>query len=52
MGPVGVGKTFMATALGHIACRRRYTILAGRCDQILKRLRGSRLDGSHDLELR
>jgi DNA replication protein DnaC len=52
MGPVGVGKTFMASALGHIACRRRYTTLAGRCDQILKRLRGSRLDGSHDLELR
>ena len=52
MGPVGVGKTFMASALGHIACRRRFTTLAGRCDQILKRLRGSRLDGSHDLELR
>ena len=52
MGPVGVGKTFMASALGHIACRRRYTTLAGRCDQILKRLRGSRLDGSHDVELR
>jgi DNA replication protein DnaC len=52
MGPVGVGKTFMATALGHIACRRRFTTLAGRCDQILKRLRGSRLDGTHDSELR
>jgi DNA replication protein DnaC len=52
MGPVGVGKTFMASALGHIACRRRFTTLAGRCDQILKRLRGSRLDGNHDLELR
>ena len=25
MGPVGVGKTFMANALGHIACRRRIT---------------------------
>ena len=23
LGPVGVGKTFLATALGHIACRRR-----------------------------
>jgi len=23
LGPVGVGKTFFATALGHIACRRR-----------------------------
>jgi DNA replication protein DnaC len=52
MGPVGVGKTFMASALGHIACRRRFTTLAGRCDQILKRLRGSRLDGNHDTELR
>jgi DNA replication protein DnaC len=52
MGPVGVGKTFMATALGHIACRRRHTTLTGRCDQILKRLRASRLDGTHDAELR
>jgi len=52
MGPVGVGKTFMATALGHIACRRRHTVLAGRADQLLKRLRASRLDGNHDIELR
>ncbi len=26
LGPVGVGKTFMATALGHIACRRRVSV--------------------------
>ena len=26
MGPVGVGKTFMATALGHAAVSRRYTV--------------------------
>ena len=26
MGPVGVGKTFVATALGHAAVRRRYTV--------------------------
>ena len=26
MGPVGVGKTFLATALGHTAVRRRYTV--------------------------
>ena len=26
--------------------------MAGRCDQLLKRLRGSRLDGNHDIELR
>jgi DNA replication protein DnaC len=24
LGPVGVGKTFLATALGHVACRHRY----------------------------
>jgi DNA replication protein DnaC len=52
MGPVGVGKTFMASALGHIACRRRHTTLAARTDQLLKRLRASRLDGNHDNELR
>jgi len=26
MGPVGVGKTFLATALGHAAVRRRYSV--------------------------
>ena len=52
MGPVGVGKTFMASALGHIACRRRHTTLMARADQLLKRLRASRLDGTHDNELR
>ena len=52
MGPVGVGKTFMASALGHIACRRRHTTLMARTDQLLKRLRAARLDGTHDTELR
>src|SRR6185369_5716390 len=28
VGPVGVGKTFLAHALGHIACRRGYSVLA------------------------
>lgn len=51
-GPVGVGKTFMASALGHIAVRRHYSVLSVRADQALKRLRASRLDGTHDGELR
>jgi DNA replication protein DnaC len=51
-GPVGVGKSFMAAALGHIAVRRHYSVLMVRADQALKRLRASRLDGSHDAELR
>jgi len=52
MGPVGVGKTFMATALGHAAVRRRYSVVAERTDILLKQLRASRLDNSHDAEIR
>jgi DNA replication protein DnaC len=52
MGPVGVGQTFMATALGHAAVRRRYTVVAERTDILLKQLRASRLDNSHDAEIR
>ncbi len=52
MGPVGVGKTFLATALGHAAIRRRYSVHFERCDRMLRRLRASRLDNSHDAEVR
>ena len=52
MGPVGVGKTFLATALGHIAVRRRRSVQFERADRLFKRLRVARLDNSHDTELR
>ena len=52
MGPVGVGKTFLATALGHAAIRRRYRVHFERTDTMLRRLRASRLDNSHDTEVR
>jgi DNA replication protein DnaC len=52
MGPVGVGKTFLATALGHAAVRRRFSVHFERCDRLLKRLRASRLDNSHEVEIR
>jgi DNA replication protein DnaC len=52
MGPVGVGKTFLASALGHAAIRRRYTVHFERCDRLFKRLKASRLDNSHDQEIR
>mgnify|MGYP001819646300 FL=1 len=52
LGPVGVGKTFLATALGHAAVRRRFSVHFERCDRLLKRLRASRLDNSHDTEIR
>ena len=38
MGPVRVGTTFLATALGHAAIRR-HTVHFERCDRLLKRLR-------------
>jgi DNA replication protein DnaC len=52
LGPVGVGKTFLATALGHIACRRRIPVHFERADKLLKRLKASRLDASYDAEMR
>ena len=52
VGPVGVGKTFLAHALGHIACRRRYSVLALRTERMLKTLKHARLDGSYETELR
>jgi DNA replication protein DnaC len=52
MGPVGVGKTFLATALGHAAVRRRHSVHFERTDTMLKRLKASRLDNSHDATLR
>lgn len=52
VGPVGVGKTFLAHALGHIACRHRYAVLAETADVLLKTLRDARLDRTHETELR
>jgi DNA replication protein DnaC len=52
VGPVGVGKTFLATALGHIACRRGYTVHFARADKMLKALKAGRLDNTHEAELR
>jgi DNA replication protein DnaC len=52
VGPVGVGKTFLAHALGHIACRRGVSVLAVEADKMLKTLKHARLDNSHEAELR
>jgi hypothetical protein len=52
VGPVGVGKTFLAHALGHIACRRGASVLALRSDRMLKSLKHARLDNSYEAELR
>lgn len=52
VGPVGVGKTFLAHALGHAACRRGHSVLALRADRMLKTLTHARLDNSYEAELR
>lgn len=51
LGPVGVGKTFVAQALGHIACRHGYHVRFTRADEMLRRLRQSRFDNSRDAEM-
>src|SRR5229473_2588953 len=52
LGPVGVGKTHLATALGHIAVRRRRTVHMARADKLFKRLTAARLDNTLDYEYR
>jgi DNA replication protein DnaC len=52
VGPVGVGKTFLAHALGHAACRRGYSVLAVQADRMLKTLKQARLLNSYEAELR
>lgn len=52
LGPVGVGKTHLATALGHIAIRRRLTVHMARADQLFKKLRAARLDNTTEAEHR
>ena len=46
LGPVGVGKTHLATALGHIAVRRRHSVQMAHADKLFKRLKAARLDNS------
>jgi DNA replication protein DnaC len=52
LGPVGVGKTHLASAFGHIAIRRRLSVHAARADKLFTRLRAARLDNTLDAEIR
>lgn len=52
LGPVGVGKTHLASALGHIAIRRRLSVHAARADKLFTRLRAARLDNTLEAEFR
>ncbi|HYZ57875.1 MAG TPA: AFG1/ZapE family ATPase [Streptosporangiaceae bacterium] len=52
LGPVGVGKTHLACALGHIAIRRRRTVHMAAAAKLFKRLKAARLDNTLDAEIR
>lgn len=52
LGPVGVGKTHLASALGHIAVRRRASVAFHRADQLFRSLKAARLDATLPAEMR
>jgi len=52
MGPVGVGKTFLASSLGHSACRAGSKVLFTRSDKLFRELLQSRADNSTDRVMR
>ena len=52
LGPVGVGKTFLASALGHAACRAGHRVLFLRSDYLLRMIHQSRADNSTERVIR
>lgn len=46
MGPTGTGKTHLAQALGHYACRKGHSTLFVRANVFLREMQGSRADNS------
>lgn len=52
LGPVGVGKTHLAVALGHAACRAGHQVLFLRAEKALKLLHQSRADNSTEKVMR
>lgn len=51
-GPVGVGKTHIAQALGHAACRRGHNVVFAKTNRVLADLAGGHADGSWQARLR
>jgi DNA replication protein DnaC len=47
MGPTGIGKTWLARAVGHKACRDGYTALFIKASELFRDLATARADGSH-----
>jgi DNA replication protein DnaC len=51
-GPVGVGKTMIAQALGHQACRRGYSVAFTKTSRLLADLAGGHADRTWEARLR
>ncbi len=51
-GPVGVGKTMVAQALGHAACRRGHSVVFTKTSRLLAELAGGHADRSWESRLR
>lgn len=51
IGPTGTGKSHIAQALGHRACRAGHAVLYVAAQDLLKQLRAARADGSYDRRL-
>ncbi len=51
VGPTGVGKSHIARAIGHIACRKGYDVYCTSTAKLLKQLRASRGDGTYDRKI-
>ena len=52
LGPVGVGKSHIAQALGHLACRMGYDVLYTKAAKMFRYLNGGRADNSWDRRIR
>jgi len=50
-GPSGVGKSHLAQALGHEACRQGYDVVFVNTHKLLQQLNGGRADGSYQRRL-
>lgn len=50
-GPSGVGKSHLAQALGHEACRQGYDVVFVTTHKMLQHLQGGRADGSYERRL-
>lgn len=50
-GPTGVGKSHLAQALGHEACRQGYDVLFVNTHKMLQHIHGGRADGSYEKRL-